>query len=128
LCLALSAGALAQSTNYTSIEAVPGKPSQINYHASAGKDCTPAPRPAIRVVEPPKYGVMTVRPATLTTNQVSRCPNLKTDADVVLYSARTGFSGSDHLVYELTNANGSVDTFDVKITVKPASPPAGQQL
>jgi hypothetical protein len=32
--------ALAQATNYTSVEATPGKPVQLTYHASAHKNCS----------------------------------------------------------------------------------------
>ena len=54
--------ALGQAINYTSVEAIAGKPVQLTYHADAHKStCTPAPMPTFRVVEPPKNGVLTVR-------------------------------------------------------------------
>jgi hypothetical protein len=75
---------------------------------------------------------MTIRPATLTTDQVTSCPNLKTAAEVVYYSARIGYAGADHLVYQISSPNGAVDTFDVTITVKeaprPPLPGDGQKL
>jgi hypothetical protein len=49
-----AAPALAQDANYMSVEATSGKPLQLSYHASAHKNCTPAPLPTIRVVEAPK--------------------------------------------------------------------------
>jgi hypothetical protein len=51
----VSTQAFAQSADYSSIEAVAGTPAQINYHAAAGKNCTPAPLPAIhRRMHPPQ--------------------------------------------------------------------------
>jgi hypothetical protein len=122
-CFVASA-ALAQAINYTSVEATAGKPVQLTYHADAHKStCTPAPVPTFRVIEPPKDGVLTVRKAVLSTNKIAGCPGLKTPALVVFYQAKDGYSGSDHVSYAVTNAEGQTQGFDVTITVKPA--PAG---
>ena len=77
----------------------------------------------MRVVEPPKEGVLTVRQAVLTTDKVAGCPGLKTPALVVFYQAKEGYGGPDHVRYAVTNAEGQTEGFDVTITVKPA--PAG---
>jgi hypothetical protein len=69
---------LAQSTNYTSVEATSDNPVQLSYHASAHKNCTPAPLPTVRVIEAPKSGTLTVRGAVLKTDKVAGCPGLKT--------------------------------------------------
>jgi hypothetical protein len=120
----VAAPALGQAISYTSVEAIAGKPVQLTYHADAHKaTCTPAPVPGFRVIEPPKDGVLTVRQAVLTTNKVSGCPGLKTPALVVFYQANEGYSGSDHVSYAVTNAEGQTQGYDVTITVKPA--PAG---
>ena len=39
---------LAQDANYSSVEATSDKPVQLSYHASAHKNCTPAPQPTIK--------------------------------------------------------------------------------
>jgi hypothetical protein len=124
----VTAVALAQATNYTSVEATAGKPVQLTYHASANKNCTAAPLPTIRVTQAPKAGVLTVRPAVLMTAKVAGCPKIKVPAQVVLYQANEGYVGPDHVGYEVTNSNGEVGDFDVTITVKAApapGPPAG---
>jgi len=120
-------GALAQDANYTSFDATSDKPVQLGYYASAHKDCTPGRLPTIRVIEAPKSGVLTVRKAVLTTNNVTGCPGLKTPAQVVFYLAHVGYAGPDHVKYEVTSETGEVATNDVTITVKAApapSPPA----
>ena len=123
----MATATLAQDANYTSVEATSDKPVQLGYHASAHKNCTPAPLPTIRVIEAPKSGTLTVRSAVLTTDKVAGCPGLKTPAQVVFYLARAGYAGPDHVKYEVTSENGEVATNDVTITVKAApaqSPPA----
>ena len=121
-CL-IATAALAQAANYTSVETTSDKPVQLTYHASAHKNCTPGALPTVRVIEPPKSGVLTVRRAVLTTNKVVECPGLKTPAQVVFYQARAGYVGTDHVSYGVTSENGDVAAYDVTITVK-AAPPA----
>jgi len=117
----IPAASLAQSpssNNYTSYDATPAKPLQLGYHASAHKNCTPAALPTIRVVEAPKLGILTVRRGELKTNQVAGCPELKIPAQVVFYQARAGSSGTDHLVYQVTNSAGEVGSYDITINIK----------
>ena len=135
-CFVASA-ALSQAINYTSVEAIAGRPAQLTYHADAHKStCTPAPMPTLRVIEPPKNGVLTVRKAVLSTDKIPGCPGLKTPALVVFYQAKEGYSGSDHVSYAVTNAAGQAQGYDVTITVKAApgsaptspKPPTGNSL
>ena len=129
--------ALAQAANYKSVEAVPDKPLQLSYHASAHKStCTAAAAPTVRVIEAPQAGYLTVRQAELTTDKIPGCPTLKTAAQVVFYTANAGYAGPDHTKYEVTSENGEVATYDVTITVKagepgqtpPAGAPGGEHL
>ena len=54
VCFVASA-ALGQALNYTSVEAIAGKPVQLTYHADAHKStCSSAPIPTLRVIETPK--------------------------------------------------------------------------
>ena len=124
----LTAPALAQIANYTSVEAIGDKPVQVSYHASAHRNCTPGALPTFRVMEPPKSGMLTVRKAILTTDKVVGCGPMKTPAQVVFYQARAGYEGPDKVKYEVTNENGEVADYDVTITVKKppdASKPGG---
>ena len=118
----LTSMALAQgSANYTSIEAAWDQPVQLSYHASAHTaNCTAAALPTVRVTQPPKWGMLSVRKAVLTTDKVAGCPPIKTPAQVVFYQARSGYTGPDHLNYEVTSENGEVATYDVTVTVKEA--------
>jgi hypothetical protein len=121
----VASAALAQTANYTSVEATAGKPVQLTYHASAHKgDCTPAPLATFDVLEAPKLGILTVRKALLTTNKIAGCPGLKIPAEVVFYRGRDGAAGSDHVVYKVTSSGGEVETYDVTITLKSGPPQA----
>jgi hypothetical protein len=113
----------AQAINYTSVEATPGKPVQLTYHASAHKNCTPAPLPTVRVTQPPKGGVLTIRKAMLTTDKVAGCERLKVPAAVMFYQANENYTGPDHVSYVVTSATGEENAYDVTITVKPAPVP-----
>lgn len=128
---AMAAAALAQaasSMNYTSFDATSAKPVQVGYYGSAHKDCTPAPLPTIRVVEAPKSGTFTVRRGVLTTNNLAGCPGLKIPAQVAFYQARPGVTGTDHIVYLVTNADGSAGAYDVTINIKEAPKSAAPTL
>jgi len=120
----VASAALAQAVNYTSVEATAGKPLQLSYHASAHKNCTPAPLATFDVLQAPKLGLLIVRKAMLTTDKVAGCPHLKIPAEVVFYRGREGSAGTDHVIYKVTSSSGEVEVFDVTITLKPGPPPA----
>jgi hypothetical protein len=132
LALLAGAPAFAQSANYTSVETVAGVSTRIGYSASAAKNCAPAPLPTIRVIKPPKHGVLSIRTGAVITNQVANCPNLKTPAQVMFYQGGADYQGADELAYEVTSANGEVGVYNISITVKeapkPAPPTAGEKL
>jgi hypothetical protein len=114
---------VAQNAYYKSVEAIPDKPVQLSYHASAHKNtCTPAALPTVRVLEAPQAGILNVRQAELTTDKIPGCPTLKTPAQVVFYTANAGYAGPDHVKYEVTSENGEVAMYDVAMTVKAAEP------
>jgi hypothetical protein len=119
-----SAGATGQpapTTNYTSFDAVPGKTVQIGFFGSANKkDCAPVRAPTIRVIEPPKAGSLMVRHGEVTADKVGSCGPFKIPVQAILYTARRGDADADHLIYEVTSANGQVDTYQITISIKNA--------
>jgi hypothetical protein len=120
----------APATNYTGVEATAGNTMQLTYHASAHKNCTPAPLVTFDVHQAPKLDVLTVRKGALTTDKVAGCPGLKIPVQVVFYQVRAGSAGPDHIIYKVASAGGEVETYDVTIAVKPApapSPPSGEK-
>src|SRR5271165_2522817 len=114
---------LAQEANYASVIATPDIPLQLSYHASAHKrNCSAGALPTVRIIEPPKSGMLVVRQAVLTTNKIEGCPDLKIPAQVVFYTANTGYMGPDHVKYAVTDENSQVATYDMTINVEAAQP------
>jgi hypothetical protein len=118
--IVLAAGSQAQSENYTSIDVVTEKSTQIGYHASIKKDCTAGPVPEIHVITAPKSGTLSVRRALLTTGTSNACPNTKTGAYVLFYQSRPGITGSDFLAYQLILPQGEISTYNISIEIKAA--------
>lgn len=114
----------APSRNYTTIEAVPGKPVRIGIFGTANrKDCSPLRAPTIRVIESPSSGSLTVRLGEAKTDKVPGCPTIAVPIQSLIYAARAD-AETDRIVYEVTSANGEVATHEVtiKILPRPTSP------
>ena len=124
ICLTFAGGAFAQTANYTSVDAIAGSQVQVGYHGTVNKNCTAAPIPTIRVLEPPSFGTLSVKTGTITTDRVSGCERLQVPALILFYTAKQGYAGNDKVVYGVADAKGQVNTYDVTIRVKPAPAPS----
>ena len=120
----LAATAIAQTIDYTSFDAMPGKPIEIGNYAAIGTNCSAGTPPTIKVVEPPKAGTLSVRSGERV-YAVANCPPIRIPAEVLTYEARDGATGTDRLVYDIVAATGQVSTKDVTIRLRapPAAPP-----
>ena len=118
-----AATALAQTTDYTSFDATPGKPVEIGNYAAIGTNCTAGVAPTIKVVEPPKSGTLSVRSGERVYS-VANCPPIKIRAEVLTYEARDGATGTDRLVYDIVSAAGQVSTKDVTLRLQDTPKPA----
>jgi hypothetical protein len=131
--LLVSAGAIGQpapTTNYASFNVVPGKTVQVGFFGSASKkDCAPARAPTIRVIEPPKAGSLMLRHGEVDADKMGSCAPFRVPVQVMLYTAGRNDADADRLVYEVTSANGQVDTYQITINIKngPARGPTIQK-
>ena len=129
--IALSSGTAtaqyAPSSSYTSFGVTPGTAVQLGYYATVNSNCTPAHAPTIRVIEAPKFGTLTIRPGELTTDKIAGCPSLRAPARIVFYEARSGDADTDLLIYEVTSANGQVETFQITIPIEEDHRPGAMQ-
>jgi hypothetical protein len=114
-----AAAALAQTTDYTSFDAAPGKPIEIGNYAAVGANCTAIAPPTIKVMEPPHSGTLSVRSGERVYT-VANCPPIKIRAEVLTYEARDGSTGTDRLVYDIVSASGQVSTKDVTLRLQDA--------
>jgi hypothetical protein len=106
------------SANFANVDASPGQPVQLNYHASPHINCLPPPLPTVRVITAPNVGVLAIRLGEVTTNKVVGCGPIKTPVQVVFYYPRVGYAGRDEVRYEVISSDGRVDTYQVTITVQ----------
>ena len=104
---------------YSSAEAISGQIVELIRHASATKECAPAPMPTIRLIDRPRNGSMTIRRVQLTGATVRNCPNLDVMAAIILYVSRPGYTGEDHVRYDAITFDGEIDRYDIAISVKP---------
>ncbi|KAA2238023.1 4-aminobutyrate aminotransferase [Salinarimonas soli] len=124
--LILAAGpALAQDRQPRSVEAQPGKSQRLTMVGNVSQDCKPGALPAIKLVQTPRNGSLTVRTGETPAGQLKRCPALKVPVLGVFYEANAGFTGGDEVVIEVRQADGKVQTQTIKINVsnKPAAEP-----
>lgn len=108
-----------ETTSYTTVQAERGKAVRIGYHASAHTaTCTGTEPPAVRVLDAPDAGALAVQTGNLTTEKISGCPRITIPVRVLFYTAGRAAADHDHVVYEVTNADGKVITYDVRINIK----------
>ena len=109
---------LAQSSSYTSSDVTAGTSVQLGFYAFAHDNCTPARSPTIRIIKPPRAGMLTVKLGELTTDKIVGCSSYTTPAQIVFYRAGYGDDNIDYLIYEVTSPNGDVEVFQFTIHIR----------
>jgi hypothetical protein len=120
------APASAQEKVFRSIEAAPGKEARLGLVGNVSKECTPGPRPQVKVVTPPKNGTLSIRSGKTKPGSLARCPNLEVPAEGVFYTANPSFNGTDEVVYSVTRSDGRNQLVTIRITVSGKAKPAPQ--
>ena len=119
----------AQERVFRSIEAAPGREVGLALIGNVSKECTPGPKPEVKIVTPPKSGTLAIRSGKTKPGRLARCPNLEVPAEGIFYTANPRFSGTDEVVYSVTRADGRNQMVTIRITVaerrKPGSQPQG---
>jgi hypothetical protein len=127
IVVALSAPALAESrTTEKSARVQSGKDARIGVYINVRPDCTSGPLPAIRLIEPPANGTVTVRKGNVTATNYKQCLALQVPAFVAIYRSRANFSGVDTLELEVKYESGRLEIQKFQITV--GSSPASQPI
>jgi hypothetical protein len=126
--LFLAPSALAQSTNYSTLEVTSGEPARVGFYGFATKTCASEPLPVLDVVTPPKHGVVTVRAGSVTATKVANCPAVQVQVQVVFYRATANYVGPDQVVFSVKKQDGVVDVYSVSLTVNAPQPPPPSNL
>ena len=117
----------AQESIYRSAQVASGQTVRLAVFGSMKPDCTAGPAPEVKVVSPPKTGIVRVSAGKMKTNLKGRCPELQIPVHGVFYQAKPNFVGQDEISFEVTNDAGKKVSQTIKITVteRPASGPQG---
>jgi hypothetical protein len=117
------APATAQEKLFRTVEATPGKQVRLGLVGNVSKECTPGPKPEVKVVTPPKNGTLAVRSGKTQPGSLARCPKLEVPAEGLFYTAKSNFNGTDEVVYGVTRADGRNQVVTVRITITDKAKP-----
>ncbi|MGU3539457.1 Ig-like domain-containing protein [Methylobacterium sp. A54F] len=117
----LAAPALGQTTITKSETVQSGKTVRLAIVPNLKKDCSAGPMPEFRISGAPKNGVTITKVGKQTTPASYRCPNKETAVQGLFYQPKAGFTGADEVTFEIKNADGQVQTQNIKITVEAAT-------
>ena len=118
--------ASAQEKVFRSVEAAPGKQARLALIGNVSKECTPGPKPQVKVVTPPKNGTLSIRSGKTKPGSLARCPTLEVPAEGVFYTSNPSFNGTDEVVYSVARADGRNQMVTIRITVSEKTKPAPQ--
>jgi hypothetical protein len=122
----LAAPALGQTTITKSETVQSGKTVRLAIVPNLKKDCSAGPMPEFRISGAPKNGVTITKVGKQTTPASYRCPNKEAAVQGLFYQPKAGFTGADEVTFEIKNADGQVQTQNIKITVEAAAKDAGK--
>ncbi|GJE59425.1 Ig-like domain-containing protein [Methylobacterium trifolii] len=114
--------ALAETTITKSETVASGKTVRLAIAPNLKKDCNAGPMPEFKVSGAPKNGSVITKVGKVKTPASYRCPNKEAAVQALFYQPKAGFTGADEVTFEIKNADGQVQTQNIKITVGAASP------
>jgi hypothetical protein len=123
--LVLFAGcqAVAQERLFRSVDALPGRQVRLGLVGNVTPECKVGPKPDVKVVTPPKHGVLAIRSGKTKAGSLARCPTLEVPAEGVFYQAAANYSGIDEVVYQVTRADGRNQLVTIRISVRATAAP-----
>jgi hypothetical protein len=124
VCAVPSAGA--QDSTHRSATVASGQQIRLSAHFNLNRDCSSGAAPDVRVVTPPKNGELSIRSGNARAPQIRNCQNVDVPARLVFYRSNRGYSGNDHVAYEITKADRTTETQNVTISVTVPSTPPGR--
>ena len=122
LATALTAMTLVASAEEQTVErelkAQAGREIRVGTYVSIRPDCTSGPLPAIRLVENPANGAVTVRSGKIRATNVRQCLAVEVPGFVAFYKSKPDFSGTDTFLIEVKFTDGKIQNQRIRVVVQ----------
>jgi hypothetical protein len=111
---------------------------QVGVYLNVQPDCTSGTLPAIRLVDPPANGTVSIKRGKVTATNYKQCLALEVPAFIAFYQSKVDFVGTDVITLEVKYPQGRTEIQHIKINVgggggntapvKPQPPPGGRAI
>jgi hypothetical protein len=130
---ATTTAALAQAEVQTVDRSAKGpsaKSIQVGVYLNVQPDCTSGTLPAIRLVDPPANGTVSIKRGKVTATNYKQCLALEVPAFIAFYQSKADFVGTDVVTLEIKYPQGRTEVQRIKIDVGGAggAAPSGRQI
>jgi hypothetical protein len=99
---------------------------QVGLFLNVQPDCTSGPLPAIRMVEPPANGFITIKQAKVRATNYKQCLALEVPGFIAFYQSKPDFVGTDMAIIEVKYPQGRTEL--QRITINVGTGPGGQKI
>jgi hypothetical protein len=90
---------------------------QVGVYLNVQPDCTSGTLPAIRLVEPPANGTVSIKRGKVTATNYKQCLALEVPAFIAFYQSKADFVGTDVVTIEIKYPQGRTEVQRIKIDV-----------
>jgi hypothetical protein len=97
---------------------------QVGVYLNVQPDCTSGTLPAIRLVEPPANGTVSIKRGKVTATNYKQCLALEVPAFIAFYQSKADFVGTDAVIIEIKYPQGRTEVQRIKIDVGGSAGPA----
>jgi hypothetical protein len=103
---------------------------QVGVFLNVQPDCTSGTLPAIRLVDPPANGTVSIKRGKVTATNYKQCLALEVPAFVAFYQSKADFVGTDVVTLEIKYPQGRTEIQHIKIDVggNGGSAPGGRAI
>jgi hypothetical protein len=122
-----AASAQAPRTVERSAKGATAKNIQVGVYLNVQPDCTSGTLPAIRLVNPPANGTISIKRGKVTATNYKQCLALEVPGFVAFYQSKPDFTGIDVVVLEVKYPQGRTELQRITIEVGRGGP-SGQKI
>jgi hypothetical protein len=116
----------AQTTVERTAKGPTAKNIQVGLFLNVQPDCTSGPLPAIRMVEAPANGSITIKQAKVRATNYKQCLALEVPGFIAFYQSKPDFVGIDMAIIEVKYPQGRTEL--QRITINVGTGPGGQKI